>query len=53
MKGKQPHEQLTTNDNALTKMQEVTYKKEFKEMESGSTNTKNNQSQNQNKKYNL
>nr|WP_106780271.1 YfhE family protein [Lysinibacillus timonensis] len=53
MKGKQPHEQLTTKDNGLTSMQEVIYRKEFKQMDNAANQNKQNQNENQNKKYNM
>lgn len=53
MKGKKPHEQLTTNDNGLTKMQEVTYRRELKDMENGNSTNHQNKNQNQANKYNL
>lgn len=41
-KPKKPHEQLTTNDNGLTSMQEVTYRKEFKKADNATGNQKRN-----------
>lgn len=40
---KKPHEQLTTNDNGLSKTQEILYRKEFKEMEGKSAIPSNQQ----------
>lgn len=44
---KKPHEKMTTKHNGLTKMQEVTYTKDFKMADNATE--KNNQNQNQNK----
>ncbi|MGM9968744.1 MULTISPECIES: YfhE family protein [unclassified Rummeliibacillus] len=38
--GKLPHQQLTTKDNGLTSMQEVTYRKEFKRADSATEQNK-------------